>query len=113
MKQDIYIIRGTSNKFSVSVTDATGAPYVLAEGEKLIFGLKQKPTDDVCVLEKPLTGGADGVYTFELTPTDTANLACTRYLYDVGLQSGDKFFNIIEPSTFDVRPNVTKWGARA
>lgn len=38
MKQDIEIIRGTTNTFNIEVKDTDGAAYTLASGEKLVFG---------------------------------------------------------------------------
>lgn len=108
--QPIEIIRGTSNTYNITPTDADGNPYTLAVGEKLLFGVKQSTADKEPLFVKVITSGTDGVYPVELEPGDTAELACGRFVYDVGLESGTKFFNIIKPSPFVIQPSVTKWG---
>lgn len=35
---------------------------------------------------------------------------CEKYVYDVALQSGANFFNLIKASPFIISPNVTKRG---
>lgn len=110
MVQPIEVIRGTSNAFHITVTDANGNPYTLADGERLCFGVKQTPKDKDTLISKIVTSGTDGVYAVELKPADTMELEYGRYVYDVGLESGTEYFNVIEASTFVIKPNVTKWG---
>lgn len=110
MKQDIQMIRGTTKVFNISVTDANGSPYILGSGEFLLFGVKAKPEDSGYVVLKAVSSGSDGVYTVNLAPDDTNNLPYNRYVYDVGLQSGNDYHNIIPTSGFAILPNVTKWG---
>jgi hypothetical protein len=110
VKKDIQMIRGTTQILNISVTDANKSPYVLGSGEFLLFGVKAKPEDNVYVVLKPVSSGADGVYTVTLAPDDTNHLPYGRYVYDVGLQSGNNYYNIIPTSGFAVLPNVTKWG---
>ena len=110
MKQDIEIIRGTSNTFEVEVTDANGEPYTLASGESIIFGVKKRATHMDYVLKKVVTESTDGVCTVILAPEDTASLPFGKYFFDVGLQSGAAFYNIIGCSEFIISENITKWG---
>lgn len=110
MEQKIEIVRGTSNTISIAVTDANGDPYTLATGETLLFGVKEDPGDKDPLIIKPVTSGTEGVYIVELAPSDTIELEYGRLVYDVGLQSGEDYFNIIETGPFVIKPNVTKWG---
>lgn len=111
MTQKLEIVRGTSNVFCISVKDAEGRPYILEEGEALVFGLKDFPKDAECVLVKTITNGPDGEYYLELTPADTANLEDGLYHYDIGLQRGENtFFNVIPMSDFVLLPNAAKCG---
>jgi hypothetical protein len=106
----IEIVRGTTNRFSITVTDANDALYNLASDEKLVFGIKRKRSDIDCVVVKTVSTGSNGVYTIDLTPEDTEMLEYGTHFYDVSLLSGDNFFNVIEPSTFEIVANVTKRG---
>jgi hypothetical protein len=110
VKKDIQMIRGTTQVFKISVTDANESPYVLGSGEFLLFGVKAKPEDNSYVVLKSVSSGAYGVYTVTLAPKDTFYMPYGRYVYDVGLQSGNDYYNIIPTSGFAVLPNVTKWG---
>ena len=112
-KQTIKIVRGTTNVFSVAITDeTTGEAYTLEEGETLRFGIKQLPTDTTYLVTKIFdTQGDDGNYAFALNPDDTISLPFGAYWYDIGLQSGSNYFNVIPASSFEVTYNVTKWEA--
>lgn len=110
MKQDIEIIRGTTNTFNIEVKDADGAAYALAGGEKLVFGVKANKSNTAYDIVKILTSenaNPSSGYELELCPEDTANLPCGRYCYDIGLQSGTDYYNIIECSHFIIAHNIT------
>lgn len=109
MAKDITIIRGTSNTFDIPIRDANGTPYVLQDGEFVVFGLKKNKKDTECVLTKTIEAGIEGTYTLKLYPTDTLDLECRQYFYDVGVQCGEDFYNVIEPSGFTIAANITKW----
>lgn len=110
MAQRIEIVRGTSKTLAVTVTDANNELYTLEDGEAVVFGVKRKPEDTERVILKTAESGENGVYNIFLIPTDTDKLPYGKYLYDVGVQSGGAYHNIIEPDVFVILPNVTKWG---
>lgn len=110
MTQVIEIVRGTTNTLEINVTDANGVAYTTAAGEKIVFGVKKKPGDTELLIVKTASFVTVGTYLVTLDPDDTANLAYGRYMYDVGLQSGNAFYNIVEPSYFVVTDNVTSRG---
>jgi hypothetical protein len=107
MVQKIEIIRCTTNTIQVSVSDASGIPYNLGVDEKIVFGLKVKPGDEDLLLVKTATPLGAGQFQIVLCPEDTEALAPGRYSYDVGLDTGADFFNVIEPSPFVIEANVT------
>jgi RPA family protein len=111
MVNKVKIVRGTTNVLNITVNDETGAVYVLGAGEKIVFGVKCDHDDAEFTLLKTANFVADeGVYAVTLTPEDTDCLTCGDYVYDVALQSGANFFNVIEPSPFIIEPNVTTRG---
>lgn len=111
MVNKVKIVRGTTNVLNITINDETGAVYTLADGEKIVFGVKCDHDDAEFTLLKTASFVADeGVYAVTLTPEDTADLTCGDYVYDVALQSGGNFFNVIEPSPFIIEPNVTTRG---
>lgn len=112
-KQKISIVRGTTNSFSISITDKeTGEAYELETGEVLRFGIKKSPTDAEYVLVIDITEtNENDEYAFTILPSDTINQPFGMYYYDVGLQSGNAYYNIIPASPFEIAFNVTKWGA--
>lgn len=111
MVNKISIVRGTTNVFNITVTDETSAIYQLTAGEKVVFGVKRDTDDDTFVFLKTADFDADeGVYVVTLTPEDTELCMCESFVYDVALESSGNFFNIIEPSPFIIKPNVTSRG---
>lgn len=110
MAQKIEIVRGTTNTFQIGVTDADGNSYVPETGEKLVFGIKRKPTDIDLVVVKVGEVIGEGLFKVKLNPEDTAEIECGKYYYDVGMDNGTDFFNIIKPSPFDIIPNITSKG---
>ena len=110
MKRDIEIIRGTTNKFSILVHNAYGEPYNLAGGDKIYFGVKKNRANAEYVILKECTSMKEGVCEFTLSPDDTINLDFGRYLYDVGLETGNDYYNIIEASTLLINTNITRAG---
>lgn len=110
MSDRIEIIKGTSLSIAVSLTDANGDPYILADGESLVFGVKSLCESDEYAIMKTVTSPTDGAYIFELKPDDTADMVSCEYEYDVSLISGIDFYKVIPASTFAVLRTVTKRG---
>lgn len=107
MGNSIQIIRGTTNTFGITITDANGDPYTLQEGEALLFGVKKRAKDEDYTFKKNAVAGENGAYSVKVEPSDTEGLDFGRYFYDVGLQSGTDFFNVIPCSPFDICENIT------
>lgn len=110
MRNDVEIVRGTTNTFEITVTNANGEPYILGTNEKLLFGVKKNHTDSEYIFVKTVLQcdkDRDGVYIVTVHPEDTEKCECNKYFYDVAVQSGDNFFNVIEASFFRVNKNIT------
>ena len=110
MKTDVEIIRGTTNTFDITVTNAFGELYELGASEQLLFGVKRNYDDKEYIFVKSVRIGSNGVYSVVINPEDTEQCDCCRYYYDVSIQSGDNFFNVIETSSFHICKNITKRG---
>lgn len=110
MAQKIEIVRGTTNTFQISINDANGAPYNLQSNEKVVFGIKKDLDDVEPLIIKTAEVLYEGMYSVQLSPEDTVDLDCGRYHYDVGVDNGTDFFNVIEPNLFVIVPNVTHRG---
>lgn len=110
MKQVLSIIRGTTNVFMVAVQDSSGSPYLLAEGETLIFGVKARPGDEDYTIVKTLTSDnlLNDAYIVRLNPEDTEDLSYGRYCYDIGLQRGTDYYMVLPCSDFNINHNITE-----
>ena len=109
--QNIEMVRGTTHAVAIGLSYASGAAYTLAHGEVLRFGVKRTYNSTEYLIEKELTS-ADlyaGDYVLVLRPADTEGLACGRYYYDIGLQSGADYFNVVKCSNFTLSQNITSW----
>lgn len=114
MAQKIRVVRGTTNAFSLLVTDDEGSAYELETGELFRFGVKRRAEDAEYIIEKEITSadaGVDGEYAFEIERGDTINLPFGTYYYDIGLQTDQDYYNVIPASPFEVAKNITKWEA--
>lgn len=52
MKQNISVTRARTHKLKIRLTGPDGLPYAMAQGEKLIFGVKKELTDPVYAISK-------------------------------------------------------------
>lgn len=107
MLNRLEIVRGTTNIFQIEVVDANGTAYTLAANERIIFGVKKNAEDDELVFQQTADIVGVGLFKVKIDPEKTECLKCGKYSYDVGLESGEEYFNIIEPSTLVILPNVT------
>lgn len=111
MVQAIEIVRGTTLPMILEITDANGSLYKLGTGERVLFGVKNDPRDENPIFCLTAVAQAEsGQYEITVYPENTQELEPGRYWYDVGLESGGDYFNIIEPSGFTILPNITKRG---
>lgn len=107
--QNIEMVRGTTHAVAIQLADELGDVYTLSDGEVLRFGVKQTHNSTGYLIEKALTVDdlRDGAYVMALKPSDTEDLACGRYCYDIGLESGEDFYNVVKCSDFILHHNIT------
>ena len=112
MKQEISMARGTSLSEVVEIYTEDGELYEMDSGDKLIFGVKESPTQSSSyVIKKYIysTDKSDDGYLLSLSPEDTVNLESKRYVYDIGLLDSSGNYNmVIECSTFNLQNAVTE-----
>lgn len=109
--QTITIVRGTTLPLTVQIADADGNAYTLSAGETLRFGVKTGPMATEYLFSKDITSAAydgDGGYSFTIDPADTEALDFGSYWYDMGLQNGSAYYNVIPASAFNVAYNITE-----
>lgn len=107
MAQRIEVVRGTTNTFEISIVDSSGGAYDLGSNEKIMFGIKKKPEDKETIFTKTAEVIGSGLFRVTISPADTEALAFGRYWYDVGLQNGADFYNVIEANPFEILANIT------
>lgn len=107
MAQRIEIVRGTTNTFEITIVDSVGGAYNLGSNERVIFGVQADPRDETLLISKTAEIIGEGLFRVTLCPEDTEGLSPGRYSYDVGLDDGTDYFNVIEPGPFEILANVT------
>lgn len=86
----ITLTRGDTETLAVAVTDASGQPYELQEGEYIEFVAKAKPTDAEPLIRKVTT---DGSITFDRA--DTWGLSVGKYAYNIRVEDGTSSYHTI------------------
>lgn len=101
---DIQLTRGDTARLNVEITNTLNNNiYQLNEDDELILTVKKNTTRKESLIQKKSVSGG-----FYFAPEDTAELSYGKYVYDVQLttHSGD-VYTVIEPSIFEVMPEVT------
>lgn len=108
------LTKNNSAEFIISptVADENGTiPYILQEGERIIFTVKSRYSDDK-LIEKILTSEdyEDTELIIRLTRQETSVLDVETYVYDVAFQpsTDDKFQTFIPLSYFNVVKRVSE-----
>ena len=102
----ISITRGDTPSFTVSVTDAAGAPYELKDGDRLTFTVKKstKPSDPA-VMQRVMDSHTGP--SFQLTAEETS-IEYGTYRYDVELQTaGGGTYTVVKPDKLTITEEVT------
>jgi len=97
----LKLTRGDYASFSIGVTDASGEPYELQDGDTVTFTVKKTTKTTDVVLQK--TGTA-----VEILPEDTAEQKYGNYVYDCQLTyDGGRVDTFIGPCDFVITEEVT------
>ena len=110
-QQPLEIIRGTTRDIAVTIVNSAGDAHTLGNGETLRFAVKKNREDLQPELSKDFGAdeydAANECYVLHIFPADTESMKFGRYYYDIGLQTGDDYYNVVPCSPFDVLPNIT------
>lgn len=100
MKQNISVTRARTHKLKIRLTGPDGLPYVMAQGEKLIFGVKKELTDPVYAISKTVEYQAG----FERVTGDSAPIWKENTYYSITTFDGVDIYNLVtsEPSNWSV-----------
>ncbi len=111
---NISITRGDSAVIALEITDTSGAPYIIADGDQLTMTVKASIDDVVPVIVKTLDYGivrGDDAVEIHIDPRDTARLRYGDYIYDVELVMADGYTDtVIPPSQLTITGEVTTHG---
>lgn len=99
----IRMTRGDTAYLTIPLAGATEA-YEMQPTDTLTLTVKKSVRDGECILSKTVTGDN----TIHIEPSDTAELAFGKYIYDVQLNTNDvDIYTVIPPSTFELLTEVT------
>lgn len=102
----IKLTRGDYASFSIGMTDATGEPYELQDGDVLYFTVKKNTKTEEIVFQKVFEYG--DTLQVEIEHDDTASEKYGTYYYDCCLvKPGERPDTFIEPSEFIITAEVT------
>lgn len=101
---DIYLTRGDSARLQIAITNDSGEPYEVQEGDEVLFTVKKTVADAMALIQKTMTEEGEIL----IQPADTEGLAFGRYVYDCQLKTaaGD-VYTFIPPSLFKLTEEVS------
>lgn len=106
-RNELRMIRGTTQTLEVRLLKPDGSAYEPCEGDVLRFGVRYDENSSRYELKKETADLEGGIGWFTLMPEDTMLMECGRFQYDIGLQSGELYHNVVPCSPFYLVPNVT------
>lgn len=105
---DIYMTRGDSETFRVSLYDKTiDAKRYFVDGDIVYFTVKTSTQTQTKLIQKIITEFEDGEARFHITPADTKDLKYHTYVYDVQVNKQGGVTTVIKPSKFVIEEEVT------
>lgn len=102
-KNKIFLTRGDSAIFTLSITENDGNEYTPQDGDEITFTVKANTETRDILIQKDASSGK-----IEIQPEDTENLEYGSYVYDVQLKKADGYVDtIITPHEFKLEEEVT------
>lgn len=113
MSTNLSLIRGDTLPLSIDSISIQGTEekYILTKSDVIYIDIKRHDHDKEAVVRKTLTANdydSEGRLNFIILPSDTENLPCGEYVYDVRLfQDEDNIYTIIPYSKLTILKNIT------
>ena len=106
----LSVTRGRSMIFSFDASsEDESEQFVFTTGDILRFGIKKRYLDSNCLIVKTAQiSEPSNTVSFYLSPDDTIDLAIGDYYYDIGLERGTEYYDVIKYNPFTILPNITK-----
>ena len=114
-ENSLTIIRGTTKKLQMAVTQPDGTPFDLTGG-RVIMTVKTALSDDLPTIQKrsnipaeaAITVPRKGIAEFYFVPADTQGIPPCTLVFDVWLITATaERYNVVPRSSFVVQPGVT------
>ena len=100
----IRLTRGDTARFTVSIkNDLDDSEYEMKPDDVLTMTVRKKPKSNEIVFQRVSYGSPS----FHIRPEDTNGNKFGEYCYDVQLKTNDDVYTIIEPTEFEILPEVT------
>ena len=113
-QNELLIPQGNDFFAEIELTDENGEPYLIDEGDKIIFGVKADTgNDDEFIFKKELTAADEinGKYPFTLD-AESMDIQTGRYNYGVSVYTKDgKLLSAVSCCDFNVTRAVVRKGS--
>lgn len=111
---ELEIARGTSLVIELTVLIKNSeSDFVPEPTDVFRFGVKKNAFQTSELISKSYPGtdynSNTGTLDISLVPSDTASLNFGTYLFDIGLQRGEDYYQLVKASPFKIVENVTQW----
>ena len=111
---DLSIARGNDFFAEIELTDENGKPYLIGEGDKIIFGVKSKPenNDEDFIFKAELTSANEinGKYPFSFN-AESMDIPAGTYWYGVSVYTKDgKLLSAVRCCEFNIEKAVVRKG---
>lgn len=102
------MFRGDTHTFTIQLLDKNKTPIELNDA---FLSCKASNKDNIYVFQKTIGNGItqikDGIYRFKINPSDTENIKCMDYIYDIEIKMNEDVFTIMY-GKLKVREDVTR-----
>lgn len=111
-KNKVYITRGDSAYFDITITNPDGSVYALNDGDTVQAQVRTIANTGELLIDASMENGKiyieNNSIIWHLTPEDTRDLDIGTYYYDIQLvTSANDVFTFIESSPFKITDEVT------
>ena len=110
---ELSIAQGNDFFAEIELVDENGKPYIIAGGDKIIFGVKAKPENSAkFIFKKELTSADEinGKYPFTFD-AESMDISAGRYYYGVSVKTKDgKLLCAVSSREFNIDKAIVRKG---